>query len=110
MSPIDDTFISGSLDKSIRLWDLRSPNCAGLMNVRGRPVASFDPHGLIFGAGIDAELIKLYDVRSFDRGNMIDAPIGCASSDIILITHPVSPGALQLCVFYEGAVCRVDTA
>ncbi len=27
MSPIDDTFLSGSLDKSIRLWDLRSQNC-----------------------------------------------------------------------------------
>uniref|UniRef100_A0A8B9WJV6 Uncharacterized protein n=1 Tax=Bos mutus grunniens TaxID=30521 RepID=A0A8B9WJV6_BOSMU len=27
MSPVDDTFISGSLDKTIRLWDLCSPNC-----------------------------------------------------------------------------------
>ena len=27
MSPIDDTFISGSLDRTLRLWDLRSPNC-----------------------------------------------------------------------------------
>ena len=27
MSPVDDTFISGSLDKTIRIWDLRSPNC-----------------------------------------------------------------------------------
>lgn len=26
-SPVDDTFLSGSLDKSLRLWDLRSPNC-----------------------------------------------------------------------------------
>ncbi|XP_063680940.1 WD repeat-containing protein 82-like [Bolinopsis microptera] len=68
MSPIDDTFISGAMDRSIRLWDLRSPNCAGLMHVNGRPVAAFDPEGLIFGAGIDAEYLKLYDLRSFDRG------------------------------------------
>lgn len=27
MSPVDDTFISGSLDRTIRLWDLRSSNC-----------------------------------------------------------------------------------
>lgn len=27
MSPVDDMFISGSLDKTIRIWDLRSPNC-----------------------------------------------------------------------------------
>lgn len=64
MSPIDDTFISGSLDKSLRLWDLRSPNCQGLMHVGGRPVAAFDPEGLIFAAGINSELIKLYDLRS----------------------------------------------
>eukprot|EP00116_Pleurobrachia_bachei_P018416 sb/3478678/ len=48
------------------------------------------------------------------------APIGCASSKVFFITHPASPGVsfrpfqpLQLCahrVFYEGAVCRLDTA
>lgn len=27
MSPMDDTFVSGSLDRTLRLWDLRSPNC-----------------------------------------------------------------------------------
>ena len=27
MSPTDDTFLSGSMDKSIRLWDLRSNHC-----------------------------------------------------------------------------------
>ncbi|KAM7422791.1 hypothetical protein PAMA_010706 [Pampus argenteus] len=67
MSPVDDTFISGSLDKTIRLWDLRSPNCQGLMHLQGKPVCSFDPEGLIFAAGINSEMVKLYDLRSFDK-------------------------------------------
>ncbi|CAK9294665.1 unnamed protein product [Gordionus sp. m RMFG-2023] len=68
MSPIDDTFLSGSLDKTIRLWDLRSPSCQGLMHLPGRPIAAFDPEGLIFAAGMNSESIKLYDLRSFDKG------------------------------------------
>lgn len=104
MSPVDDTFISGSLDKTSRLWDLRSPNCQvslcllsqpserplircqreprslqshtnlsfafntqGLMHLQGKPVCSFDPEGLIFAAGINSEMVKLYDLRSFDK-------------------------------------------
>ena len=27
MSPVNDTFLTGSLDKTVRLWDLKSPNC-----------------------------------------------------------------------------------
>ncbi|KAG1686080.1 WD repeat-containing protein 82 [Nymphon striatum] len=68
MSPVDDTFLSGSLDTTIRLWDLRSPNCQGLMHLQGRPVAGFDPEGLIFAAGVNSEFVKLYDLRSFDKG------------------------------------------
>ncbi|VDO70386.1 unnamed protein product [Haemonchus placei] len=68
MNPIDDTFLSGSLDKTIRLWDLRSQNCQGLMQVNGKAIAAFDPEGLIFAAGINNEQVKLYDLRSFDKG------------------------------------------
>ena len=67
MSPISDSFLSGSLDHTIRLWDLRSQNCQGLMHLNGRPVASYDPEGLIFVAGIDSRQLKLYDLRTFDK-------------------------------------------
>lgn len=39
----------------------------GLMHVNGVPVAAFDPEGLIFAAGVDSEMVKLYDLRSFDK-------------------------------------------
>ena len=38
------------------------------MNLAGRPVAAFDPEGLLFAAGINSESVKLYDLRSFDKG------------------------------------------
>lgn len=68
ISPVEDTFLSGSLDKTLRLWDLRSPNCQGVMHLSGRPVAAYDPDGLIFAAGVNSDSIKLYDLRSFDKG------------------------------------------
>lgn len=42
-------------------------NLKGLMHLHGRPVANFDPDGLIFAAGINSELVKLYDLRSFEK-------------------------------------------
>ncbi|XP_054709980.1 WD repeat-containing protein 82-like [Uloborus diversus] len=69
MSPVDDTFMSSSLDKTIRIWDLRSPNCQGVMHLPGsRSVVNFDPEGLIFAVGINSELVRLYDLKSFDKG------------------------------------------
>ena len=37
------------------------------MHLNGRPVASFDPEGLIFAAGIESRQLKLYDLRTFDK-------------------------------------------
>lgn len=46
----------------------------GLMHVNGRPVSAFDPEGLIFAAGVDSEMIKLYDLRSFDKVRRLPSP------------------------------------
>ena len=59
------------------------------MHLTGRPVAAFDPEGLIFGAGVNSECVKLYDLRSFDKVRR--SKCSCAgnvnSSDILDIDY-----------------------
>eukprot|EP00268_Persea_americana_P059650 TRINITY_DN7351_c1_g2_i2.p1 TRINITY_DN7351_c1_g2~~TRINITY_DN7351_c1_g2_i2.p1 ORF type:complete len:346 (+),score=46.01 TRINITY_DN7351_c1_g2_i2:103-1140(+) len=68
MSPINDSFMSGSLDHTIRLWDLRTNACQGLMHLRGRPTVAFDQQGLVFAVAMEGGAIKLFDSRSYDKG------------------------------------------
>lgn len=97
MSPVDDTFLSGSLDKTIRLWDLKSPNCSGIMQTQGRPVANFDPEGLIFAVGINSDFIKLYDLRSFDKGPFNHFKLN-TNKDVNWTGLKFSPDGKQICI------------
>lgn len=69
VSPSNNTFLSTSLDKTLRLWDLRLPDCQNVLHFSGRPTAAFDPDGLIFAVGVNSESIKLYDTRVHGRGS-----------------------------------------
>lgn len=70
LSAVNDSFLSAGTDGTVRLWDLRSSNCQGALNVApgNAPVANFDPEGLLFAAGINSKQIKLYDARKFEQG------------------------------------------
>ncbi|GAX79850.1 hypothetical protein CEUSTIGMA_g7290.t1 [Chlamydomonas eustigma] len=68
MSPKNDMFMSAAQDKSMRLWDLRTNICQGILLTPGSPVASFDQQGLVFGVASESGILKLYDVRSYDKG------------------------------------------
>ncbi|KAI0951071.1 hypothetical protein AcW1_008211 [Taiwanofungus camphoratus] len=68
VSPVDDGFMSGSLDKTVRLWDLRTPTCRGLLNLPSSPIVAYDATGLVFAVGVNHySRILLYDQANFDK-------------------------------------------
>lgn len=78
MSPVDDTFMSASLDNSIRLWDLRTNACQGQLRVAAKASIAYDPQGLVFAVTTDASQVKLYDQRSYDKGPFTTFPVAAA--------------------------------
>ncbi|KAK4683872.1 COMPASS component SWD2, partial [Tremellales sp. Uapishka_1] len=73
MNPNDDTFLSAGDDGTVRLWDLRSPNCRGLLNdIGGSSIAAFDSSGIVFAVACsDTQTIMLYDCTSLDNVSAI---------------------------------------
>ncbi|KAH9940987.1 WD40-repeat-containing domain protein [Amylocystis lapponica] len=68
VSPVDDGFMSGSLDRTVRLWDLRTPTCRGLLNVPSSPIVAYDASGLVFAIAVNHySRILLYDQANFDK-------------------------------------------
>lgn len=68
MSPVNDSFMSGSLDHTVRIWDLRVNACQGILRLRGRPTVAYDQQGLVFAVAMEGGAIKLFDSRSYDKG------------------------------------------
>ena len=69
VSPVDDNFISCSLDDTVRIWSLNSPNAQGGLNVKSPLHVAYDPPGVVFAVACPrTESIFLYDVRNYDRG------------------------------------------
>src|ERR1700749_1400646 len=68
MSPVDDTFLSSSLDNTVRLWDLRTPNCRGLLNTPTAPIVAYETSGAVFAVALNGyNRINLYDFNNFDK-------------------------------------------
>ena len=69
MSPKDDCFATASIDRTARIWDLRTTNCQGIIPLSaGRPAVSFDNQGLVLAAAVDGGSVKLFDVRGYAKG------------------------------------------
>lgn len=72
-NPQDDTFISVSLDKSLRLWDLRASARGACTAMCALPddaasFATYDREGQIFAVAVGGRQVKLFDPRSLSVG------------------------------------------
>lgn len=69
VNPVDDHLLSCSLDNTLRLWDLRSPVCHGLLNIKYPSIGAFDPSGSVFSVACKdlSGSLLLYDLRNFDK-------------------------------------------
>lgn len=68
MSPSNDTFLSASLDHSVKLWDLRSQNAQGSLSLHGSRLVAFDPSASVIAIASPAtQTLLLYDYRNYDK-------------------------------------------
>jgi len=68
VSPKTDQVLSSAEDKQVRLWDLRSGQCSAVLHAPGIPTVTWDEQGLVFCAGAESGVVKLYDARNYGSG------------------------------------------
>ncbi|WVR05566.1 hypothetical protein IAU60_002585 [Kwoniella sp. DSM 27419] len=90
MSPIDDTFLTGGDDGTVRMWDLRANGCKGLVNdVGGSALAAFDNQGVVFAVACsETQTIMLYATVSLDRAPFAHAPLNDISFQSVSVPPP----------------------
>ncbi|RDB25808.1 WD repeat-containing protein 82 [Hypsizygus marmoreus] len=90
VSPVDDGFMSGSLDKTVRLWDLRAPACRGLLSLPSTPIIAYDATGVVFAVAVNNySRILLYDQANFDKAPFL--VITLEDPTLSLISYPPRP-------------------
>jgi COMPASS component SWD2 len=67
LNPANDTFVSCSLDDTVRLWNLSSPHSQGKLNLLGATLATYDASANVLAIGSSpTSSILMYDLRNFE--------------------------------------------
>ncbi|CAF9908010.1 member of Set1p complex, histone methyl transferase [Imshaugia aleurites] len=68
LCPGADTFLSTSLDNTVRLWSLSSPSPQARLNLSTPYLAAYDPSATVIAiASASTHSILLYDLRNYDK-------------------------------------------
>ena len=68
LSPGSDEFISCSLDNTLRVWALNTPNAVGKLYMHTPYLTAFDPSATVFAvASPGTSSVMMYDIRNYDK-------------------------------------------
>lgn len=109
ISPKNDLFMSAAMDKHVRLWDLRTNVCQGLLPVPGQPTVAFDQQGLVFCVGTESGILKLYDARNYEKGPFDNFALPEEANCPVSFTHVrFSPDGKLLLAVAESRIYLLD--
>ncbi|KAK6125634.1 hypothetical protein DH2020_040622 [Rehmannia glutinosa] len=102
-----DCFVSGSLDRTVLLWDQRAEKCQGLLRVQGRPAAAYDDQGLVFAVAFGG-YIRMFDARKYEKGPFDIFSLGGDISEANVVKFS-NDGRLMLLTTSNGHIHVLDS-
>lgn len=111
MCPADDTFLSASKDRTVRLWNVQSAGCLAELKLpdvtSGSPLAAFDFTGLVFAvvAAMSDEsgyYLHLYNATNYDGGAFSELKISRDTLEQSIQSH-LSVSSQEAKVLSQGA-------
>ncbi|KAL6227040.1 hypothetical protein ACLB2K_000999 [Fragaria x ananassa] len=102
-----ECFISGSLDRTVMLWDQRAEKCQGLLHVQGRPATAYDDQGLVFTVAFGG-YIRMFDARMYEKGPFDIFSVGGDMSDANVVKFS-NDGRLMLLTTTDGHIHVLDS-
>jgi COMPASS component SWD2 len=94
LCPASDTFVSGSLDNTVRLWSLGSPSPQGRLDLATPTLATYDPSATVLAIASPATAsILLYDLRNYDKPPFATFDLKALDSLPAIQASPLAGGA-----------------